>query len=60
MPNPYVTLGVRPTATAEDIKAAYRKRARRFHPDQSSGDANAAAKMAELNAAYDRLTRNQD
>lgn len=60
MQNPYVTLGVRPTATAEDIKAAYRKRARRYHPDQSGGDAKAAAKMAELNAAYDRLTGGQD
>lgn len=61
MSNPYVVLGVRPTADADQIKAAYRKRVRRFHPDQAHGDPilleKLQIKMADLNAAYEELTR---
>jgi len=47
----YKALGVEPTASADEIKAAYRKLARKFHPDVSK-EANASARMAEVNEAY--------
>jgi len=45
----YATLGVRPDATAEEIRDAYRALARRYHPDRAPG---AAATMAAINEAY--------
>jgi hypothetical protein len=45
----YATLGVRPDATAEEIRDAYRALARRYHPDHAPG---AAATMASINEAY--------
>ena len=45
----YATLGVRPDATAAEIREAYRSLARRHHPDHESG---AAATMAQINEAY--------
>jgi DnaJ-class molecular chaperone len=53
-PDCYQYLGIKPTATAEEIKRAYRKLAALFHPDhQSSNRRHAAeARMKELNAAY--------
>ena len=57
MANPYSVLGIRPTATPEEVKAAFRKMAMRYHPDRTGGDAKAAERMAEVNAAYDRLRK---
>lgn len=61
MRDPYAVLGIPPTATEEEIKAAYRKLARRYHPDHFAGDKEAARKaeekMKEINEAYDLLTR---
>ena len=54
--DPYRVLGVNPGATKEEIKAAYRKLAKRYHPDLHPNDPVAAAHMNELNEAYDALT----
>lgn len=54
--NPYEVLGVSPDASADEIKKAYRKKARENHPDLNPGDEKAAERMNEVNEAYDRIT----
>ena len=54
--DPYSVLGVSKNATPEEIKKAYRKMARKYHPDMHPDDPNAAQKMNEINEAYDMLT----
>ena len=54
--DPYIVLGVSPGATKEEIKRAYRKKAKEYHPDLHPDDPIAAEKMNEVNQAYDRLT----
>src|SRR5512141_3340785 len=51
----YSTLGVAKAATAKEIKQAYRKLARKFHPDVNPGDKSAEAKFKEINEAYEVL-----
>ena len=51
----YETLGVPTEACAEKLKRAYRKLARKYHPDLSSGDKNAERKFKEVNEAYEVL-----
>jgi len=51
--DPYAVLGVRPGSGDKEIAAAYREAAKRWHPDVAPGDGAAAARMAEINAAYD-------
>ncbi len=53
--NPHQLLGVPEGATQEEIKRAYRRKAKECHPDLHPGDPNAARKMNELNEAYDML-----
>ena len=53
--NPYEVLGVSPGASDEEVTKAYRKLAKKYHPDLNPGDAAAAAKMSEINAAYDQI-----
>jgi len=53
--DPYQVLGVPRGAAREEIKRAYRKKAKEYHPDLHPGDANAARKMNEINEAYDML-----
>lgn len=48
----YRVLGVARTATAAELKAAYRQRAREVHPDRRPGDEQAAEEMKLLNLAY--------
>ena len=55
MNDPYQVLGVSRSASDEEIKAAYRKLAQQYHPDLHPGDEEAARKMKEVNAAYDRI-----
>jgi curved DNA-binding protein len=52
----YQVLGVGKTATAEEIKAAYRKLARKYHPDLNPNDATAKAKFQQLNEANEVLS----
>jgi molecular chaperone DnaJ len=49
----YRILGVSETATAKEVKTAYRKLSRQYHPDTNSGDAHAEERFKEISAAYD-------
>ncbi|MET0558683.1 MAG: molecular chaperone DnaJ [Solirubrobacterales bacterium] len=51
----YKALGVSKKATDEEIKKAYRKLARKYHPDRNPGDAAAEEKFKEISAAHDVL-----
>ena len=52
----YVVLGVPRTATVADVKRAYRRLARRFHPDVNPGDHVAAMRFKEITEAYETLS----
>ncbi len=52
----YATLGVQKGATEKEIKQAFRKLARKFHPDVNPGDKTAEAKFKELNEANEVLS----
>src|SRR5208283_3461573 len=52
----YGTLGVKKTATAEEIRKAFRKAARRYHPDVNPGDKRAEEKFKEISEANDVLS----
>jgi DnaJ-class molecular chaperone len=54
--DPYEILGVSRTATADEIKKAYRKLAHRYHPDRNPGDKEAEEKFKEVQNAYDILS----
>lgn len=52
----YATLGVKKTASAEEIRKAFRKLARKYHPDVNPGDKKAEEKFKELSEANDILS----
>ena len=56
MADPYEVLGVARTASQADIKAAYRKLAKKLHPDLNPGEAAVRGKFKEVSAAYDLLS----
>lgn len=53
--DPYKVLGISKDATKDEIKSAYRKKAKEYHPDLHPDDPEAAQKMNEVNEAYDML-----
>lgn len=55
MRDPYEILGVSRDASEDDIAQAYRKLAKKYHPDLNPGDKEAEKRMQEINAAYDRI-----
>ena len=53
--DPYNILGLDPSASMDEVKRAYRKKARENHPDLNPGDKEAAKRMNDINEAYDRI-----
>src|SRR5579864_2122861 len=51
----YTTLGVAKSASEKDIKQAFRKLARKHHPDVNPGDKSAETRFKEINEAYEVL-----
>ncbi len=54
--NYYETLGIKRGASEKEVRAAYRRLARKHHPDVNSGDKGAEAKFKEINEAYQVLS----
>jgi len=55
MRDPYEVLGIDRKASAGDIKSAFRRLAKKLHPDANKNDPKAAGRFAEINAAYEIL-----
>ncbi|HEV2956093.1 MAG TPA: J domain-containing protein [Xanthobacteraceae bacterium] len=55
MRDPYEVLGVQKSARPDEIKKAFRRLAKKLHPDANKNDSRAAVKFAELNSAYELL-----
>jgi DnaJ-class molecular chaperone len=59
MTDPYETLGVSKTASAEEVQKAYRALAKKHHPDLNPGDKSAEERFKDISAAYDLLGDNE-
>ena len=62
MSDPYKVLGVSPSATEEEVKAAYRELAKKYHPDNYADNPLAdlaSEKMKEINEAYDQIVKSR-
>lgn len=55
--DPYEVLGLPHGASMDEVTKAYRRLAKKYHPDLNPDDATAAEKMSEINDAYDRIRR---
>src|SRR6476620_10894398 len=53
MKDPYQTLGITKSASQEEIKNAYRKLAKKYHPDLNPGNKEAERKFKEIGSAYE-------
>jgi molecular chaperone DnaJ len=53
--DPYAVLGVSRDASDDEIKKAYRRLAKKYHPDVNPGDEYAAQQMQKINAAYEQI-----
>ena len=61
--DPYKVLGVSPSASDEEIKAAYRALAKKYHPDRYKGhelEDLASEKLKQINEAYDRIQKERE
>ena len=56
MRDPYQVLGLTRSASAEEIKAAYRKLAKQYHPDLNQDDPKAKEKFQQVQTAFDVLS----
>lgn len=59
MEDPYKVLGLDPSASEEEVTRAYRKLAKKYHPDLNPGDKAAEQKMRQVNAAYEQIKTRQ-
>lgn len=57
--NPYTVLGLKENATADEVKAAYRALAKKYHPDLNPDSREAEQKMKEINEAYDMIVNHK-
>ena len=55
--DPYRTLGVEPTASAEELHDAYRRLVKLHHPDRNGGSAEATRRFQEIQSAYEEIGR---
>ena len=55
MTDPYSVLGLSPGASDEEVKKAYKRLAKKYHPDIAGNSEEAAHRMQEINAAYDQI-----
>ncbi len=55
MRDPYEVLGLPRTASQDEVVAAYRRLAKKYHPDLNPGDKSAQQKMSEVNVAYEEI-----
>ena len=53
MRDPYAVLGVAKTASASEIKSAFRKLAKKYHPDANKDDPKAQERFSEISSAYE-------
>lgn len=54
-PNPYKVLGIKKDATEDEIKKAFNKRSKKFHPDRNKSDPRAKEKFEKVVNAYELL-----
>ena len=60
MNDPYSVLGLRPDASDDEVKKAYKTLAKKYHPDVAGNSPEAARKMQEINAAYDQIINHKE